>query len=572
MEKDDKYLSMTNRRKAEELISRKEPEDISRLSLAEIRKLIHELEVHQVELDMKNDELRHAWASAEVASNRYAELYDFAPTGYATLNKDGRIEGINLYGAQLLGRERSRLKDVPLNVFISDDTLPAYNELTNNVFTKRGVRKCDVIFSIDGKAPVYVQLSAIAGNLGEECFVTMVDNTERINAERDRHEISELLSLFLEYSPIYAYIKEVFPTGSRVLKASENFTEMLGIPGSAMVGKTMDELFPAEHAAKLNADDLVVMSGKKAVTIEEYFNGRTYTTIKYPIAKGDRHLLAGYSIDITKEKQANSQKDDMIVKLAETELLLHMEQTSLEHKIEERTRELNLLNQKLTFRIEEAEQFTYITSHDLQEPLLTLTSYSQLIREEYGGKLDETANKSLDFIAGSATRMSSLLKGLLDYSFLGKDCVITELKCNHIVDDTLAELRNEIAEHNVKIIVQELPVINGSDPEIRFLFRHLVSNAIKFRRQGVSPEITISAQKQAGSWCFSVEDNGIGIEEKQRNKVFLIFNQLHNKGVYEGTGMGLAQCKKIVELHGGQISVESTPGKGSIFTFTLSNG
>ncbi len=242
---------------------------------------------------------------------------------------------------------------------------------------------------------------------------------------------------------------------------------------------------------------------------------------------------------------------------------------TLENRIAERTSQLETLNKELTFHLSELEQFSYVSNHDLQEPLRTLSQFTLLFNEKYAGKLDEEGNRYLDFISKSAVRMSTLVRDLLEYSLLGKESVKTLVDCNRIVDAVLSDLDDSIKADNTKITVQELPVFTGYETEMRQLFQNLIGNAIKYQKPGNCPEIHISAENHDKEWIFSIRDNGIGIEQKYFEKIFIIFQRLHNRNEYDGTGIGLANCRKVVGLHGGKIWVESTPGEGSNFMFTI---
>ncbi len=230
---------------------------------------------------------------------------------------------------------------------------------------------------------------------------------------------------------------------------------------------------------------------------------------------------------------------------------------------------LEEVNKNLEIRTKEIEQLSYIASHDLQEPLRTLTSFAQLIKEEYAGKLDAEGDKYIDFIYNSAGRMKEMVTGLAEYSYLGKASSKVSVDCNEIVKEALADLFDSIKTSHARISAQELPTIRGYQTEMRLLFQNLVINAIKFQKKGMVPEITISAEMRKKEWLFSVKDNGIGIDEKNKDKIFVIFRRMHNHSEYKGTGIGLAHCKKIVEMHGGKIWVESSPGAGSTFLFTI---
>lgn len=238
---------------------------------------------------------------------------------------------------------------------------------------------------------------------------------------------------------------------------------------------------------------------------------------------------------------------------------------TLEKKVAQRTAELEIKNKEL-------EQFAYVASHDLQEPLRTTSSFVDLLRKQYYDRLDENANLYIDYILQSSDRMKTLIKDLLDYSRLGRAKQMDVIDCNLMLKEVLADLDKVIRENGAKIHVEILPVIKGLPTEIKLLFQNLISNSIKFRRPGVSPEINIQGYKQNGFWHFSISDNGIGIEKQHQERIFIIFQRLHNRTDYEGSGIGLAHCKKVVELHGGKIWVESESGKGSTFRFTIAEG
>jgi signal transduction histidine kinase len=243
--------------------------------------------------------------------------------------------------------------------------------------------------------------------------------------------------------------------------------------------------------------------------------------------------------------------------------------TILEERVAERTHQLETINREILFKNKELEQFTFIASHDLAEPLNALTNFTQLLHNEYAGKLDDEGNTSIDYIYQSANRMKLLLKGLLDYSLLGKDSFVTAVDCHKIVGEVISDLDDSITANEANISLQKLPVISGYSSELKSLFHHLINNAIKFRKKEVCPEIKISVENFKNEWLFSIEDNGIGIEEQNKEKVFVIFKRMVKRDEYEGTGIGLAQCKKIVEMHSGRIWVEDNATGGSTFCFTI---
>jgi len=274
----------------------------------------------------------------------------------------------------------------------------------------------------------------------------------------------------------------------------------------------------------------------------------------------------------------------------------------LERRVKERTAELVKANEKLQAEIterkqaeeklkyyaaelersnQELEQFAYIASHDLQEPLRMVASYTQLLARRYKGKLDSDADEFIAYAVDGATRMKALINGLLRYSRVGtkgKDFEPTD--CEAVFDRTLDNLQKAIEESGAKVTHDPLPTVMADDMQLGQLFQNLISNAIKFRSEE-HPSIHVSCERIEESaignrqsamnkgWVFTFRDNGIGIDPKFTGRIFIIFQRLHKREEYPGTGIGLAVCKKIVERHSGRIWVESDPGKGSTFYFTI---
>ena len=242
---------------------------------------------------------------------------------------------------------------------------------------------------------------------------------------------------------------------------------------------------------------------------------------------------------------------------------------TLEQRVSDRRRQLDNTNKELTFHLDEIEQFTYIATHDLQEPLRTITNFSELIRDEYSNQLNETGNKYLNFILNSTNRMKDLVIGLMNYSLIGKESVLKEIDCTSIANEALSGFGKLIETTKAEIKINNLPIISGFENDLKLLFHQLIDNALKFQEKGNRPNLTISAENQGTDWMFKFQDNGIGFEMKNKHKIFVTYKQLHNRNEFSGIGMGLTHCKKIVELHKGKIWAESIPGKGSVFYFTI---
>jgi PAS domain S-box-containing protein len=218
----------------------------------------------------------------------------------------------------------------------------------------------------------------------------------------------------------------------------------------------------------------------------------------------------------------------------------------------------------------ELEQFAYIASHDLQEPLRQVRAFVGLLKDRHGDKFEGQAQQYFKFVYEGAVRMSDLVQGLLAYSRAGdKDARKRPVPCQKAMDTALANLQAGIAESRARVTHDELPTVLAEPTQLSQLFQNLIGNAVKFRRDGLAPLIHVACQRDDGHWLFRVTDNGIGIAPEFHEKVFMIFQRLHGRGKYPGTGIGLAICKKIVEQHGGKIWIESQPDEGSTFCFTL---
>ncbi|WP_425450226.1 sensor histidine kinase [Virgifigura deserti] len=242
-------------------------------------------------------------------------------------------------------------------------------------------------------------------------------------------------------------------------------------------------------------------------------------------------------------------------------------------QINEHTRKLSNYAKELERSNSELEQFAYVASHDLQEPLRMISSYCQLLQRRYKEKLDGDAEEFIGFAVEGAARMQRLINDLLAYSRVGtRGKPFEDTDCNDVLDAALSNLQTVVAETRAQIAHDPLPRISGDPVQLTQLFQNLIANAIKFRKpppDEVPVAIQISAVLKDGDWVFSVRDNGIGIDPQYSERIFIIFQRLHDRSEYAGTGIGLAICKKIVERHGGRIWVDSAPGSGSTFYFTI---
>jgi PAS domain S-box-containing protein len=304
----------------------------------------------------------------------------------------------------------------------------------------------------------------------------------------------------------------------------------------------MDEMLTTGTSRILNKRSEIMMRRKdeSEVAIE---------LVVFRVDLGDTKTFCAFAHDITERRQ-----------LAERTKQLNEE---LERRVQERTAELVRSNAEL-------QQFAKIAAHDLQEPLRTIEGYANLLAKRYKGKLDSDADEFIEFILDGAGRMILLIQGVLTHSGIGATDLkpVESVDVNEILDTVRRNLQLSMRESGAKLEYSNLPEVVANKSELLQLFQNLIGNAIKYRGER-APVIKVSAEENVHEWVFSVEDNGIGIDPKYAEKIFDMFARLHGKTQYEGTGIGLAICKKIVETHGGRIWVQSEPGRGSIFLFTL---
>jgi PAS domain S-box-containing protein len=216
----------------------------------------------------------------------------------------------------------------------------------------------------------------------------------------------------------------------------------------------------------------------------------------------------------------------------------------------------------------ELEKFGSIAAHDLSEPLHVISGFAELVQSRYADQLDDDGNRLLDAIGSASSRMERLIHDLLAYARFGRRITREAVACGEVVEQVLASLAVRIDDADAALTVTPLPTVQGDSSQLGQLFQNLIANALKFVN-GSEPEVRISAEREEDAWCFSVADNGLGIEPEHAERIFEIFQRLHPRDAFPGTGIGLAICKRIVELHDGRIWAEAAPGGGSVFRFTI---
>lgn len=268
-------------------------------------------------------------------------------------------------------------------------------------------------------------------------------------------------------------------------------------------------------------------------------------------------------------------RDDLEIKVAERTEALEDANIRLSVELDERRRAEKMLAQyagDLKRSNAELEQFAYVASHDLQEPLRMVASFTQLLAKRYRGKLDRDADDFIGFAVDGANRMQVLINDLLAFSRVGtRGRLFAATDCEAVLSHTLANLTTTLQETGAVVTHDPLPTVMADEVQLGQLLQNLLANALKFRGQD-SLRVHIAAQRQGDEWIFSVQDNGIGIAPEHQERIFSIFQRLHRREEFPGTGLGLALCRKIAERHGGRIWVDSEPGRGSTFYFSIPGG
>jgi PAS domain S-box-containing protein len=478
---------------------------------------------------------------------KYHGLLEAAPDAMVVVNQNGEIVLLNIRaeaqfgysGDELLGQLVTTI--IPEGFaerLIADDLRSPAEASAQQIGTGielYGRRKNG------GDFPIEIMLSPLHSAEGILVTAAIRDITTRKDAEKRLAQAEARYRGLLEAAPDAMVV--VNQDGEIVLlniRAEAQF----GYSRDELLGQLVTTIIPEGFAERLIADDLrspAEASAQQIGTgIELYGRRKSGDDFPIEIMLSPLHSAEGILVtaairDITTRKRA-----------------------------EAHSRELSRSN-------EELEQFAYIASHDLQEPLRMVTSYTQLLSRRYKGQLDADADEFIAFAVDGASRMKQLIQDLLAYSHVGtKSIDPRDISSEHALEQALANLRGAIEQSSAQVTHDGLPVVLADEMQLVQLFQNLIGNAIKYQTREI-PLVHISAVRSgAGRWMFSVRDNGIGIDPRYFEKIFGVFQRLHGRDEFAGTGIGLAICKKIVERHGGAISVESKPERGSTFRFALS--
>ena len=567
----------SNLRKSAEGLLSTHISDLEAPSPEEVEQLVYELQVHRIELEMQNEELREAQQELEASRDRYADLYDFAPLGYVSLDKHGRIQEINLAAAKLLGRERARLTGRP---FIS------YVAMEDKSIFMHHVRKCvegqqQVTSEIDltpkGGQSIPVQLDSIAARdptSGVTLYRTAItDVTEREQAAAAVREARILAEAIVETvrEPLLVLNAEL-----RVQSANRSFYQTFQATPQETENRLVYELGNHQWDIPRLRHLLEHVLPEKSQFIDfevqqcfERIGQRTMVLNARAIPReaGRPGLILLAIEDITERKRAEQQ----LARLA----------AELQHS-----------NEKLKRSNRELQDFAHVVSHDLRAPLVNIQGFGKELalscerlrsvaadvqvpeakRRELSALLDEDIPEALGFITTSTTKMDSLLSGVLQLSRVGRAALtIRQLDMNQMFSEIVASMQFAIDEAGASVQVDSLPPCRGDRMQINQVFSNLLSNALKYLEPNRPGVIRVCGREVPDRVVYSIEDNGIGIAAEHQDSIYRIFHRLDpQRGT--GEGLGLTIVRRVLERHRGKIWVESELNEGSKFYLSLPKG
>jgi PAS domain S-box-containing protein len=486
------------------------------------------------------------------ADRAYRVLVEGMGEGAATVSTEGDILYANRSLAGILRKSLSRVIGSPARDLVIPEDGPALEALLQGTQALTASAELSIEASDGTVIPVKASATRLELYASTVTCLVLVDVTRSRKAAAALAASEKLFHSAMDtlHDALMILVARRDP-GGRIVDLDHRYANaaalrLYGRPAEAVIGQGILGMFGSEADGRLMATCSTVMERGQVATLEVVWTG----------TDPPRML----------ELESSSFEDGLILMARDV-----TESRHAETELARRARELGRTNLALERSNEELEQFAYIASHDLAEPLRSVSGPIGLLARRYKGRLDGEADRLIDFALGGCLRMQDMINDLLAFSRVGRlEGPPTEVDCNAVIDKVLAAVAPLVAERGATVDRDDLPAVQAEPGQLERVFQNLISNALKFTSDDRVPVIHIAAERQAEGWRLSVTDNAIGIEPRHRERVWVMFKRLHTQSEYPGTGIGLAMVKKIVERHGGTVGIDSaTPGPGSVFWFTF---
>lgn len=545
--------SIDLRRRAEEIlkarVSRGGKQDSAEdLAQDEMQALIHELQVHQIELEMQNEELQQAQERLAAAHDRYFDLFDLAPVGYFMLDEEGIILDVNLEGSKLLEVQRDQLLGKPLSHFVYEQDQDSYFIHRRQAYQTQARVECELRL-LRASSPLFyarLEYTQAADPSGQACQLRLIvsDISERVLLEQSLVKNEKILSAAERIAHLGGWEWNI---EKDEVVFSQELQHIYGCETSSYSMKDFILLaHPEDRSAKKEALEKAI-SGVTPFNFEHRILTQNNDVERYIQVSGE------VIFDKTgKPLKVYGASQDV------TELKIN------ERSLKNHAAHLEILNRDL-------ESYSYIASHDLQAPLRKIIQFGDFVKRHLPVQTEEEVLKNIERMQNAAARMQLLVSDLLAYSRIPNGLVsYQDVNLNRIVMEVLDNLESMINSSQAQVEVGELPVVNAEPTLMQQLFQNLIGNALKFHQPEKAPVVKIESRYLSPQMVqISVVDQGIGFDEQYLERIFRPFERLHGVSLYEGSGIGLAICRKIVERHSGSITARSEPGKGATFIVDL---
>ena len=484
--------------------------------------------------------------------NELLNLFEASPDAIMLVGSDGTFSRVNRQTEALLGYDRNELLGRPIELLIPERFHGQHVGHRDRYIQAPTVRSMGagrdlVAKRKDGtELPVDIMLSPAKMDGRESTIVTLRDATERVRTEQRMAANESLFKALFDHAPDTIVAVDRTGTIARVNLMAET---MLDYGAAELIGQKIEVLVPERFRDKhvgqrqnytKNPANRPMGATRELSALRKDGSEVPVDIMLSPVQLGDGGLVISVMRDVTERRKAAA-------------------------ALTERAEELARSNKEL-------EMFAYVASHDLQEPLRAVASSCQILEKRLGDKLDADTREFLGFAVDGAKRMRVLIEDLLSFSRISRGAKFAPVDLDDALTRALKNLGMALQTSGAEIVAAApLPRVLGDIGQLAQVFQNLIGNAIKFGRADTPPRITIQAAREGNLCTIRIADNGIGMEPRHFERIFVLFQRLHGRGDYPGTGIGLALCKKIVERHGGKISVESSPNVGSTFSFTLTS-